>query len=541
MGPLDTGVEIQCLFVESSGQMTRISVTLAKDCQNVAEKLKGTSQIDGFSGAGIPEWCIRKSSTWVYTVPSAILCKTSVRNGGKDQKSKVGIVSAAPLKMDDLDALLNELHQTNVEILKRNQHCPEFESRSSDIQQKPLETEIDQVSTPASVRISPLDRYNAEHMSNERLQPFRDMQDWNSMLDMLDQAEYTNLVTNGACGFNGSSAQTSIQSSSVSGNQAVNDHLNFRQTCEANDSKQQQQHEEGEQSEDTKVAAAKAAQQLDDLLFSLGQFKLEQQKRQQHPSSSADFDVHSAPTDSVDGTPAETTSVDTNHTEHNLSRGRTANGKLQRQPARRIVALPTDMASDVNNESPVQGPNHILSSMMSDLSNELAQQGAITAPKGFCFACKKPIVGMLISAMDKYWHPDHFTCTNCGIGLVRANFYERDSQPYCTDCHARLFSPKCANCGEAILEKCIVALGRTWHPEHFFCNGCYRGFSGQVTVHEHENRVYCPACYLERFGTRCSGCNQTITDSYITALDVPWHRACFVCQGVAATVIVNWS
>ncbi|GAA50802.1 paxillin [Clonorchis sinensis] len=168
--------------------------------------------------------------------------------------------------------------------------------------------------------------------------------------------------------------------------------------------------------------------------------------------------------------------------------------------------------------------------MMSDLSNELAQQGAITAPKGFCFACKKPIVGMLISAMDKYWHPDHFTCTNCGVGLVRANFYERDSQPYCTDCHARIFSPKCANCGEAILEKCIVALGRTWHPEHFFCNGCYRGFSGQVTVHEHENRVYCPACYLERFGTRCSGCNRTITDSYITALDVPWHRACFVCQ-----------
>ncbi|OON20099.1 LIM domain protein, partial [Opisthorchis viverrini] len=361
----------------------------------------------------------------------------------------------------------------------------------------------------------------------------------------------------------------------------VNDHLKFRQTCEADDSKQQ--HQEGEQSEDTKVAAAKAAQQLDDLLFSLGQFKLEQQKRQQHPSPSADFDVHSAPTDSVDGTPAQTTSVDTNHTENNLSRGRTTNGKLQRQPARRIVALPNDMANDVNNDSSVQGPNHVLSSMMSDLSNELAQQGAITAPKGFCFACKKPIVGMLISAMDKYWHPDHFTCTNCGVGLVRANFYERDSQPYCTDCHARLFSPKCANCGEAILEPvsevvyqgiefALPGITESNNSGKFraYTHKCARinasspwvergtqniFFAMAATVASQDNcrskraliqnyphsirqfdlfniifTFFSSACYLERFGTRCSGCNRTITDSYITALDVPWHRACFVCQ-----------
>ncbi|KAA0192861.1 Leupaxin [Fasciolopsis buskii] len=207
--------------------------------------------------------------------------------------------------------------------------------------------------------------------------------------------------------------------------------------------------------------------------------------------------------------------------------------RLHRQDARRngtTVTVPNSQSDEPG--IPLE-PTHVLSSMLNNLSSELAQKGAITSTKGFCHACHKPIVGVLISAMDKEWHPDHFTCANCGIGLVRVDFYERDDKPYCLECHARLFSPKCAYCGEAILEKCIVALSRTWHPEHFFCYGCQRAFNDSVTVHEHEDKVYCPPCYLDRFGTRCQGCNQPITDSYITALNAPWHRNCFACQECA--------
>ncbi|KAF7234404.1 hypothetical protein EG68_12067, partial [Paragonimus skrjabini miyazakii] len=119
----------------------------------------------------------------------------------------------------------------------------------------------------------------------------------------------------------------------------------------------------------------------------------------------------------------------------------------------RTVSKPvSDWVCDQARTQP-NAPNTALSSMLSSLSSELAQQGAITASKGFCYACKKPIVGMLISAMDKEWHPDHFTCVGCGICLVREDFYERDNQPYCLDCHAKLFSPRCGYCGEAILER----------------------------------------------------------------------------------------
>ncbi|VEL28917.1 unnamed protein product [Protopolystoma xenopodis] len=58
----------------------------------------------------------------------------------------------------------------------------------------------------------------------------------------------------------------------------------------------------------------------------------------------------------------------------------------------------------------------------------------------------------MITACGGTWHPEHFLCTSCRIGLVRQDFYERDEQPYCADCHQTMFSPKCAYCNEAILD-----------------------------------------------------------------------------------------
>lgn len=75
-----------------------------------------------------------------------------------------------------------------------------------------------------------------------------------------------------------------------------------------------------------------------------------------------------------------------------------------------------------------------------------------TTQKGCCNACDKPIVGQVITALGKTWHPEHFTCNHCSQELGTRNFFERDGHPYCEPDYHNLFSPRCAYCNGAILD-----------------------------------------------------------------------------------------
>ena len=81
------------------------------------------------------------------------------------------------------------------------------------------------------------------------------------------------------------------------------------------------------------------------------------------------------------------------------------------------------------------------------------------------------------------FHPEHFTSTTCNMELIRKNFFERDGKPYCELDYHTLFSPRCAACEGPILDKCVSALDRAWHPEHFVCEDCERPF-GDDGYHE---------------------------------------------------------
>ena len=41
-----------------------------------------------------------------------------------------------------------------------------------------------------------------------------------------------------------------------------------------------------------------------------------------------------------------------------------------------------------------------------------------------------------------------------------------------------------------VLQKCITALEKMWHPEHFFCAQCGRQF-GDEDFHEKNGKAYC--------------------------------------------------
>ncbi|XP_045475431.1 leupaxin isoform X2 [Harmonia axyridis] len=174
---------------------------------------------------------------------------------------------------------------------------------------------------------------------------------------------------------------------------------------------------------------------------------------------------------------------------------------------------------------PKQNLEHMLGSLQADMS----RQGVNTSQKGCCSACDKPIVGQVITALGKTWHPEHFTCNHCSQELGTRNFFEREGKPYCEIDYHNLFSPRCAYCNGPILDKCVTALEKTWHMEHFFCAQCGKQF-GEDGFHEREGKPYCREDYFDMFAPKCGACNRPIMDNYISALNSQWHPDCFVCR-----------
>ncbi|CAL8337908.1 unnamed protein product [Lota lota] len=174
-------------------------------------------------------------------------------------------------------------------------------------------------------------------------------------------------------------------------------------------------------------------------------------------------------------------------------------------------------------------PANKLDNMLGSLQSDLNRLGVQTVAKGVCGACKKPIVGQVVTAMGRTWHPEHFVCTHCQDEIGSRNFFERDGQPYCEKDYHNLFSPRCHYCNGPILDKVVTALDKTWHPEHFFCAQC-GSFFGPEGFHEKDGKAFCRKDYFDMFAPKCGGCARAILENYISALNSLWHPECFVCR-----------
>lgn len=148
------------------------------------------------------------------------------------------------------------------------------------------------------------------------------------------------------------------------------------------------------------------------------------------------------------------------------------------------------------------------------------------APK--CAYCNGPILDSCVTALDQTWHPEHFVCAACGRPFGESGFHERDGKPYCRDDYFALFAPRCGGCGQPIADSYISALSAHWHSECFVCSECHQAFPGG-SFFEHEGRPYCEMHYHARRGTLCFSCQKPITGRCITAMHRKFHPEHFVC------------
>ncbi|PIO58913.1 LIM domain protein [Teladorsagia circumcincta] len=122
--------------------------------------------------------------------------------------------------------------------------------------------------------------------------------------------------------------------------------------------------------------------------------------------------------------------------------------------------------------------------MLGTLNSEYSSKhGISTIPKGDCGQCGKPIIGQVVIALGKMWHPEHYTCCECGSELGHRNFFERNGRAYCEEDYHNQFSPRCAGCNGPIKDRCVTALGKNFHLQCFTCSECGREF-GDDGFHE---------------------------------------------------------
>ncbi|NXL31135.1 PAXI protein, partial [Glaucidium brasilianum] len=145
-----------------------------------------------------------------------------------------------------------------------------------------------------------------------------------------------------------------------------------------------------------------------------------------------------------------------------------------------------------------------------------------------CYYCNGPILDKVVTALDRTWHPEHFFCAQCGAFFGPEGFHEKDGKAYCRKDYFDMFAPKCGGCARAILENYISALNTLWHPECFVCRECFIPFING-SFFEHDGQPYCEVHYHERRGSLCSGCQKPITGRCITAMGKKFHPEHFVC------------
>ncbi|KAF2836332.1 RhoGAP-domain-containing protein [Patellaria atrata CBS 101060] len=153
-----------------------------------------------------------------------------------------------------------------------------------------------------------------------------------------------------------------------------------------------------------------------------------------------------------------------------------------------------------------------------------------------CGKCSDSLTGQFVRALGDTYHLECFTCHDCGK-IVASKFFPVPDQPpnqypLCETDYFRRLDLLCYECGGALRGSYITALDRKYHIEHFTCSVCPTVFGAQDSYYEHEGNVYCHYHYSTRFAQRCNGCQTAILKQFVEIFrngqNQHWHPECYM-------------
>lgn len=104
--------------------------------------------------------------------------------------------------------------------------------------------------------------------------------------------------------------------------------------------------------------------------------------------------------------------------------------------------------------------------------------------------------------------------------------------PLCEIDYFRRLDLLCFECGAALRGSYITALDRKYHIEHFTCSVCPTIFGAQDSYYEHHGKVFCHYHYSTRYAQRCNGCQTAILKQFVEIFrngqNQHWHPECYM-------------
>ncbi|PWY65354.1 rho-type GTPase-activating protein 1 [Aspergillus sclerotioniger CBS 115572] len=154
-----------------------------------------------------------------------------------------------------------------------------------------------------------------------------------------------------------------------------------------------------------------------------------------------------------------------------------------------------------------------------------------------CKKCSEPLTGQFVRALLATYHLECFKCEDCGQIVASKFFpvdaEDGSGQyPLCETDYFRRLDLLCHECGGALRGSYITALERKYHIEHFTCSVCPTVFGAQDSYYEHEGKVYCHFHYSTQFAQRCHGCHTAILKQFVEIFrngqNQHWHPECYM-------------
>lgn len=104
--------------------------------------------------------------------------------------------------------------------------------------------------------------------------------------------------------------------------------------------------------------------------------------------------------------------------------------------------------------------------------------------------------------------------------------------PLCETDYFRRLGLLCFQCGGALRGSYITALERKYHVDHFTCSLCPTVFGASDSYYEHDGQVYCHYHYSTQFAQKCNGCQTAILKQFVEIFrngqNQHWHPECYM-------------
>ncbi|KAG9017166.1 hypothetical protein FRB90_001518 [Tulasnella sp. 427] len=160
----------------------------------------------------------------------------------------------------------------------------------------------------------------------------------------------------------------------------------------------------------------------------------------------------------------------------------------------------------------------------------------VASNAAYCSTCQQPMSGQFVRALGTVFHLDCFRCGDCNT-VVASKFFPIEGadgrqQPLCERDYFRRLNLICAKCEQALRGSYITACNKKFHVEHFTCSVCTTLFGPQDSYYEHNGNVYCHFHYSTRFATKCVGCGSAILKQFVeinrNLKEECWHPECYM-------------